>query len=302
MRRLLRMSGFGLGGLLVLIAMISVSVYAASSARLNRTYTFTNLPLAIPSDAASIARGQHLVVAIAKCADCHTADLSGGLVFDAPPARIIAANLTRGTGGIGAQFSDADWVRAIRHGVGPDGKPLLFMPSQVFAALSDPDLADIIAYVKSVPPVDRTLPASAVKPLGRMLLLMGQVPLLPAEMIDHAALPLVAPPRGVTKDYGRYLAVTGGCTDCHGGNLSGRPISGAPPEFPPAANLTPGGDLAHWSDADIVRALREGARPDGSVLNPFMPWKATRSMTDDEIAALIRYLRSIPARSYHTHE
>jgi hypothetical protein len=80
----------------------------------------------------------------------------------APPARIVAANLTRGAGGVGGQFSDADWVRAIRHGVGLDGKPLLFMPSQVFAALSDPDLADIIAYVKSVPRVARPLPASAV--------------------------------------------------------------------------------------------------------------------------------------------
>jgi len=47
---------------------------------------------------------------------------------------------------------------------------------------------------------------------------------------------------------------------------------------PPAANLTPGGELAGWSDADIMRALREGKRPDGSALNPFMPWKATRYM------------------------
>ncbi len=69
---------------------------------------------------------------------------------------------------------------------------------------------------------------------------------------------------------------------------------------PPAANLTPGGELAGWSDADIMRALREGKRPDGSALNPFMPWKATRYMTDDEIAALVRYLRSVPAQAYHT--
>ena len=108
--------------------------------------------------------------------------------------------------------------------------------------------------------------------------------------------------RGTSSEAANDIAVTGVCTDCHGGHLSGGPISGAPPEFPPAANLTPSGDLAHWSDADIVRALREGARPDGAVLNPSMPWKATRSMTDDEIAALIRYLRSIPARSYHSHE
>ena len=65
--------------------------------------------------------------------------------------------------------------------------------------------------------------------------------------------------RGTSSEAANDIAVTGGCTDCHGGNLSGGPISGAPPEFPPAANLTPSGDLAHWSDADIVRALREGA-------------------------------------------
>jgi mono/diheme cytochrome c family protein len=300
MRTLLKIVGIILGGMLILIAMISVSVYAASSARMNRTYTITDVPLAIPSDAASIAHGQHLAVAIAKCADCHTVDLGGEQVFDAPPARLIAPNLTRGAGGIGGQFSDADWVRAIRHGVGPDGKPLLFMPSQVFAALSDADLADIIAYVKSVPPVDRMLPASAVTPLGRVLLLAGKFPLLPAELIDHHAPPPVAPPAGITTAYGRYLVATGGCADCHGGNLSGGPVSGAPPDFPPAANLTPGGDLARWSDADIARALREGKRPDRSALSSFMPWKFTRYMTDDEIAALIRYLRSVPAQAYHT--
>ncbi len=302
MRTLLQISGKILGGLLLLIVVVIVSVYAASSARMNKTYAIADLPLAIPSDAASITRGQHLATAIAKCADCHTADMAGGQVFDAPPARIVAANLTRGVGGIGAQFSDADWVRAIRHGVGPDGKPLLFMPAQVFASLNDSDLADIIAYVKSLPPVDRQLPASTIKPLGRLLLLAGQLPLLPAELIDHSAPPPVAPPAGITTAYGHYLVATGGCADCHGGNLSGGPVAGTPPEFPPAANLTPGGELSGWADADIVRALREGKRPDGSALNSFMPWKFTRLMTDDEIAAVIRYLRSVPAQTYDTHK
>ena len=287
-------------GLLSVIVLAIASVYGLSSARMNKTYSIVDTPLAIPNDAASLERGRHLAVAIAKCADCHTADLGGGQVFDAPPARLIAPNLTSGAGGIGAQFSDADWVRAIRHGVGPNGKPLLFMPSQVFASLSASDLADIVAYVKSVPPVDRQLPPSVVKPLGRLLLLAGQFPLLPAEVIDHGAPPPIAPPPGTTTAYGHYLVATGGCMHCHGDNLSGGPIAGAPPNTPPAANLTPGGELAGWSDADIVRALREGVRPGGAPLNPLMPWRFTRLMTDDEIAAVIGYLRSVPAQAYHT--
>lgn len=300
MQKLVRLGLITLVGLLGIILLAVVGVYAVSSARMNKTYVIDIAPLAIPSDAASIAHGQHLVVAVAKCTDCHTADLGGGEMFDAPPAHLIAPNLTRGAGGIGAQFSDADWERAIRHSVSPNGKPLLFMPSQVFAALSASDLADIIAYVKQVPPVDRHLPASTVKPLGRVLFLVGQFPLLPAEVIDHTAPLPVAPPAGVTVEYGHYLVATGGCTDCHGNNLSGGPIVGVPPGIPPAPNLTPGGELAHWSDAEITRALREGIRPGGATLNPFMPWKETRMLTDDEIAALIRYLRSVPAQAYDT--
>lgn len=299
-RQGLRLARVVLVGLLSVMVLAIASVYGLSSARMNKTYTFVDTPLTIPNDAASIEHGRHLAVAIAKCADCHTTDFGGGQVFDAPPARLVAPNLTRGAGGIGARFSDADWVRVIRHGVGPNGKPLLFMPSQVFASLSASDLADIIAYVKSVPPVDRQLPPSAVKPLGRLLLLAGQFPLLPAEVIDHRAPPPIAPPPGITTAYGRYLVATGGCMHCHGENLSGGPIVGAPPNTPPAANLTPGGELAGWSDADIVRALRDGIRPGGAPLNPLMPWRSTRLMTDDEIAAVIRYLRSVPAQADHT--
>ena len=300
LRKGLRFAAIALGGALSLIVLAVAGVYVASDARLNKTYEIAAAPLTLPNDAASIARGQHLVAAVTKCGDCHSADFGGGLMFDVPPARLVAPNLTHGVGGIGGQFSDADWVRAIRHGVGPNGKPLLFMPAQNFAALSDQDLADIIAYVKGVPPVKRLLGNSEVRPLGRVLLLAGQLPLLPAELIDHAAPPPIAPPQTVSAEYGRYLAVTGGCTHCHGENLSGGPVAGAPPDLPPAPNLTPGGELRSWPDSDIMRALREGVRPGGAAINPFMPWKATRLMTDDEIAAVIRYLRSVPSQPYHT--
>src|SRR5262245_55916923 len=98
----------------------------------------------------------------------------------------------------------------------------------------------------------------------------------------------------------QYLVATGGCLHCHRDNLSGGSIVGTPPNTPQAVNLTPGGELAGWSDADIVRALRDGMRPGGAPLDPRMPWRSTRLMTDDEIAAVIRYLRSVPAQAFHT--
>jgi hypothetical protein len=73
-------------------------------------------------------------------------------------------------------------------------------------------------------------------------------------------------------------------------------MAAAPPDAPPVANLTPGGDLARWSEADFVRAMREGKRPDGRMLHPVMPWRAFAGMTDDELGALFLFLRQIPAK------
>jgi cytochrome c553 len=98
--------------------------------------------------------------------------------------------------------------------------------------------------------------------------------------------------------YGKYLAVT--CTGCHGEGLSGGAIPGTPPDWPPAANLTPdeATGLGGWTEADFFRALREGKRPDGTDLQgDFMPWKLTAKMTDDEIRALWMYLQTLPAKA-----
>src|SRR5512138_1899929 len=111
------------------------------------------------------------------------------------PAAAIP-NLTSGAGGIGATNTDEDWVLAIRHGVGHDGRGLILMPSRVWYYLSDEDLADLIAYLKSLPPVDNELPNSELGPLGRVMLTLGQLPemLLPnVTMIDHYAPRPVAP-------------------------------------------------------------------------------------------------------------
>jgi mono/diheme cytochrome c family protein len=298
MLRIIKWIGIVLGGIIGLIVLAVVAVYVITEMRINKSYTVEPEAITIPTDEAAIEHGKHLVTAIGKCGDCHGANLAGQVFIDAPPGKLFAANLTAGQGGVGGTYGDTDWVRSIRHGVGPDGKPLLFMPAQEFYYFSDADLGDLIAYLKSVPPVDNEPVASEVRPLGRVLFITGQLPLIPAELIDHAAPHLVEAEPGVTVEYGKYLTIVG-CIGCHGPGLSGGQVPGTPPgapEFPPATNLTPGGATDGWSEADFINAMRTGQRPNGTQLHLFMPWPAVGQMTDDELKATWAYLQSVPAK------
>lgn len=293
--RVLRWIGVVLGALVALLAVAAAGVYVASSVRLNKTYAIPAEQIDIPADPASIARGRHLATTIGQCVDCHGDDLAGRVFLDTPGiARISSANLTSGAGGVGATFTDADWVRALRHGVGPNGKALLVMPSQGFNSLSPGDLGAVIAYVKSMPPVDRQPEQNSVQLLGRALFLAGIIDALAAERVDHGAALAPAPAPGVTAEYGGYLVRVGGCADCHAASLAGGPIPGAPPDAPPAANITPSGEISAWSEADFITTMRTGENPAGLKLNPFMPWKFIGGLSDDELKALFMYLKTVP--------
>lgn len=299
MKRALRWAGYGLLGVLGLVVVALSAIYGASEYRMRKSYDVQPAAVAFRADEATIARGRH-VATIRGCVDCHGENLGGKLFIESPGVgKLYATNLTRGEGGAGSTYTDQDWVRAIRHGVRPTGKPLLFMPSHEFYPLSDEDLGGLIAYIESLPAVNGRQPASSVGPLGRALFLAGQLPLLPAELIDHAATPPSAPQPAVTAEYGAYLAT--GCIGCHGPAYGGGKIPGTPPDFPAAANLTPHATgLAGWTEEDFFRALREGRRPDGTELDPFMPWQLTKQMTDDEIRAIWLYVQTLPPREYGT--
>ena len=103
-------------------------------------------------------------------------------------------------------------------------------------------------------------------------------------------------PVGVSPVYGKYLVEIAGCAGCHGYGLSGGRVAG-PPGIPPASNLTPAG-IGAWTEPDLRRVLREGRKPSGAAIDPFMPWKTYAGMTDDEIAAIWLYLRSVPAKPF----
>lgn len=298
MIRWVKRLGYAAGTLVALAALLLVGVYGFSSARLWRSFSVpTRESLAIPTDRAALARGEHLTRTVTKCGDCHGADMGGRLFIDAGPlvGRIYTPNLTGGRGSVTASFTPADWERAIRHGVSPGGRALRIMPSNELAGLSDDDLGNIVAYVKSLPAVDRASGTVTLGPISRALYLAGQFPVLPAEGIDHAAPhPRTVTP-AVTREYGHYLADIGGCTGCHGPGLSGGHVAGTPPDFPSARNLTPTG-IGAWTERDFFRALRTGHRPDGTLISTFMPWQTSGQMTDDELRAVWLYIRSVPPR------
>jgi cytochrome c553 len=296
MRPLIRWTGIGLSLVLLLLFIAAGYVYVGSERRLRRTYEATPTTLVPATDSASIARGAHLANAVTTCTLCHAADGGGAIYADEGPLGIIVGpNLTRGRGGVGDRLTDADWVRAVRHGVRANGRSLIVMPSEVFAHLSDRDLAALIAYYRQLPPVDRELPATRFGPLGRALLATGRLNLLVAPKTPQVTPVEIEP--SVSTEYGRYLADISGCHGCHGYGLSGGRVAG-PPGLPPAANLTPAGAMAQWTEADFARGLRTGVRPDGTVMDEFMPWRVYAGMTKDELSALWLYLRSVPAKPF----
>lgn len=294
MKRLLKGLLVVVAGLVGALALVALVGYIVSERRINKTYDITVEPIVVPTDAAGIEEGRRLTV-IRGCNDCHAGDFGGKVLLDDPMlGTFYTANLTAGEGSATQGFTTEDWVRAIRHGVGPEGRGLKVMPSNEFAVLSDEQLGQLVAYLTSVPPVDREWPESVVRPLARALLLAGQLPvLLPAESIDHT---VVAPSRlepVASAEYGAYLITT--CIGCHQPSLAGGPVPGAAPGDPPSADLTPAGNLANWTYEEFANTLRTGITPERKVLDPsMMPWPLVLEMTDTELEAIWLYLSSLP--------
>jgi mono/diheme cytochrome c family protein len=285
--------GLGFVGILILVVLVTFTI---STVRINRSYKNYDIQvesLPIPTDQESIARGEHLAT-IYFCDNCHGDNLAGDYLLNDPVLAVIPApNLTRGAGGVGATNTDEDWVRAIRHGVGHDMRGLVGMPARTFYHMSDQDLADLIAYLKTLPAVDNDLPERRFGPMFRVLLPLGQAPPSEASVIDHTAARPATPPVGATVSYGEYLSQI--CASCHGETLNGGTVRDFDGELITALNLTPGGELAAWSQQDFMDTLRTGITPFGRELTDAMPWGNFGQMTDEELQAIWLYLQSLPA-------
>jgi mono/diheme cytochrome c family protein len=282
------------GALVMLLAVAVGVVYAASERRFRKHFEIPTHLISVPKDSAGVARGEH-VATIRGCTACHGIGLVGHVEVEDPMlGRLAGPNLTNG--GRGAALTDADWERAVRHGVRRDGAPLLIMPAFEHTGMSDEDLGALIAYARSLPGANVIPPPSKAGPVLRGLFTAGMVLLLSAEQIDHAKPHPQHVDAEPTAEYGDYLAAM--CKGCHGPQLSGGKIPGGPPDWKPAANITRGGNIGRWSETDFITALRTGRRPDGSTIDTQMPWQNFAKMNDTELRAIYAYLRAQPVREY----
>ncbi|RZI79309.1 MAG: c-type cytochrome, partial [Rubrivivax sp.] len=208
---------------------------------------------------------------------------------------VKSPNISPGPGSVVAAYQPADWERAVRHGVKPSGKPLLIMPSEDYNRLTDQDLAALVGFMRQMPARPGTAAVMNLPLPVRVLYGLGVVHDA-AQVIDHRLPPQEPIPEGVTPQHGQYVANM--CMGCHGEHLSGGKIPGAPPDWPAAANLTPGDGSAmpRYARAEaFVAMLRSGQRPDGSRVSPVMPFEALKHLSDTDARALYAYLQTLPS-------
>ena len=265
-----------------------------------------------------LARGEYLVRNVITCMDCHSEHdwtahdapiLPGTLgagqdmnILKGFPGKVYAPNITPDPETGAGNWSDDQLARAIREGIGHDGRALFpFMPYPGFRVMSDEDLASIIVYLRSLPPVHKQQPTTDL--IFPVKYLIRNVP----QPLDG---PVPEPDLSTPEKRGRYLVTIAGCADCHtpkdahgqplpGMDLGGGMILDGSWGRVAAANITPDpSGISYYDQAMFTQAVRTGfvgARK----LNPIMPWHIYRGMTDQDILAMYAYLKTFKPVRHH---
>jgi mono/diheme cytochrome c family protein len=284
---------YGFGILVLAVLILVAAVYLITEKHRNTTYDIAAETIDIEVNQEVLDHGKH-VATVRGCVDCHGEKLGGRIFIEDPVVGLLPAdNLTTGEGGIGDEYSDADMIRAIRHGVRKDGKSVVFMPSHEYNEIDSKDLGSLIAYIRSVEPIDNPLPETQINiPFRLIYLIGGKLHLFPARLIDHSK-PIPEPVENRNPmELGKYLAVT--CTGCHGGDYKGGPIPGVPPSWPESTDITSEGNLGRWTPEQFKEVMRTGITPEGREMNTqYMPWQTFGRMTDEELEGLYTYFSSL---------
>lgn len=291
MRRVLKWIGIVVGGLIALVVLAATAGLLIGSSALTRSYTVAE---EFDASGGDQANGRRLAQ-LNGCAGCHLENLGGGeFVNEAPLGYVAAPNLTTGEGGAAAEMTDTELEHAIRHGVHPSGRPLIIMPAGHFQHLSDQELADIIAYIRSVPPVDQSFGEPDLMVPAKLMMGLGVFPadlLLPAGMIDHEAGHLAQRPTDPVA-LGEHVSRI--CIDCHQADYGGG-VNPFDPNSESVPNLTQHEDgLAGWTEAEFAAAVRTGVAPDRNLDPEKMLWPLFSQFTDEEVSAIWAYLNSLP--------
>ena len=277
MRKVLKWIGRIATAMAILIVVAVIVIYVGSQHIVHGTYEASVAPVPIPTDAAAIAEGGRKARFLGCYRGCHGKAAEGRVLFGDSFldrllwGRLAAPDLTLVT----HELSDVDLVRAIRYGIRPDGRSVWGMPSEVFYDLSDEDLGNIIAFLRSLPLSHGVKPGSPLYGIPRRAVLLTGTVVPTAERIDHDA-PRLAP--GGDADpiaRGRYLSHVI-CSGCHGRDLSGG-FAGI--------NLT---TIADYTAGQFRTLMRTKRPPDAKPSAPVDDqWAA---LGDREINAMYMYL------------
>jgi mono/diheme cytochrome c family protein len=283
----------------VLLASLTVAVgLELGERKKTRKVDVQVVPVAYVSDTLALQRGKYLFES-RGCAECHGAAGTGReFENNHKDVRLAAPDIT--SGGATAKYRPEDWVRTIRHGVKPNGNPLLVMPAEDYNRLTDDDFAALVGYVRTLPPGKGSQAVIELPLPARVLYGLGAIPDA-AGKIDHSLPPAKPVPVAINAQHGAYVANM--CMGCHGEHFSGGKIAGGPPDWPPAANLTPGEGsvLGRYPDAGkFVAMLRSGKRPDGSAIS-VMPFDTLSKLDDTDARAVYEFLKTLPARAPGSH-
>ena len=249
------------------------------------------VPVPFASGSALLKQGRYLYET-RGCISCHGADGAGRVMIEEPNGLFVRTpNLTRGAHSAVADYTEADWVRAIRHGVNPRGHALFIMPSELYNRLSDADFAALVAYVRSLPP------AAGEATRIEMPLIVGALYGLDvvrdaSEKIAHSRPPAAAIAVAASVEHGAYVAQI--CTGCHSDTLAGGRTAETPPNDPAPANLTPGEGsvMGRYDTLEKFSAMmRSGRRPDNSEVR--MPFDSLAAFNDTDLAAIYAYLKTV---------
>lgn len=295
MRRWIKWGAWVLAVVVLLVVATAVLGTQLAERKRVRQISVSVQPVALPTDAASLQQGRYLFMT-RGCAECHGANGGGrDFINDGKGMHMAGPNIT--PGGVVAHYRPEDWVRTIRHGIKPDGRAVFIMPAEDYNRFTDADLGALIAYLKSQTPLSGGAAVVELPLPVKVLYGFGAIQDA-AEKIDHALPPAQPVAVGVTVAHGAYVANM--CIGCHGSGLSGGKIPGGPPDWPAAANLTPGDGsvLGRYPDAaHFIAMLRSGKRPDGSAI-AVMPFNSLGRLSDTDAQAVYAYLKTVPARPH----
>src|SRR5215813_5900665 len=261
------------------------------------------------STEARLLRGKYLVDGVTGCFGCHSdpdwsrpgappiagREGAGHIWSDQDLPWLVAPNITPDKETGAGNWSDDTLARAIREGIGHDGRALFpIMPYQSYREMSDEDLASIIVYLRTVPAVKSQLPTTKMPfPLN---FLMQNVP-------QPVTTEVKGPEYTQTVAVGSYLVKMAACRDCHTPQENGQPIAGMefaggfllhePKGDVVSANITPApSGIGYYNDATFIQALRTGkvgARP----LRSSMPWYFYGKISDEDLKAMFAYLQTL---------